>query len=270
MLRMSKPWLLAGGAFSVMHERLMGVDIDWTAFQVESVSAPLRQRALLTWQDRVNTEYRSAQLMNRLLTETLAAGDPFDVHAGIVELITDELRHVALCAGVVKVLGGEVQLPATLEVKQPESFDRMPAGRRALSIAISMLIVNETLSVGYIRDLAERCQTPVIADVLAATLEDESEHDAFGLQYVRQSLSRFPISTLSQWRAVASQSYAQQRTQCEQVVSQLAPEQRQLDAFPDQELVALGLFSPQRQALLCVRNIQSTLMPLLKDLNLAE
>jgi hypothetical protein len=193
--------------------------------------------------------------MNRLLMETLAAGDPFDVHAGIVELITDELRHVALCASVVRALGMQPRLPETLDVKQPDTFLRMPPSQRALSIAISMLIVNETLSVGYIQDLAQRCQGPMIKEVLAATLADESEHDAFGVQYVKQALAQSPAALLPQWRAVASQSYRAQRSWAEGVIAGIPEDKRSLDAFDDNDVIALGLFSQQRQALLFQRNL---------------
>lgn len=267
---MARPFSLAGGAFASMHERLLGDAIDGRALSTAGFDPALLSKAQATWQERVQTEYRSAQLMNRLLMETLAAGDPFDVHAGIVELISDELRHVALCADVVRALGGTPQLPDTLEIKQPDTFLRMPPSHRALSIAISMLIVNETLSVGYIRDLAARCDTPVITDVLAATLADESEHDAFGEQYVKQSLQRFPIATLPQWRAVASQAFAAQRQWAERTVSELPADQRTLDAFPDREPITLGLFSPQRQALVYQQTYTQTLAPLLKSLDLTS
>lgn len=267
---MVRPLSLAGGAFASMHERLRGDAIDGRALSITGFDPALVSKAQATWQERVQTEYRSAQLMNRLLMETLAAGDAFDVHAGIVELITDELRHVALCADVVRALGATPLLPDTLEIKQPDTFLRMPPSHRALSIAISMLIVNETLSVGYIRDLAARCTTPVIKDVLASTLADESEHDAFGEQYVKQSLQRFPIATLPQWRAVAAQAFAAQRQWAERTLAEIPVEQRHLNAFPDDNLVALGLFSPQRQALVFQQNYAQTLQPLLKSLDLAS
>ena len=97
----------------------------------------LTTRALAIWQERVQSEYRSLQLMNQLLADALAAGDPFDAHAAIVELIADELRHVMLCAGVVRALGAEPRLPEPLELRQPPQFLAMPAPARSLSIAIS-------------------------------------------------------------------------------------------------------------------------------------
>jgi hypothetical protein len=161
-------------------------------------------------------------------------------------------------------------LPDATEVKQPETFTRMPPAQRALSIAISMLIVNETLSVGYIRDLASRCTTPVIADVLKATLDDESEHDAFGEQYVRHALSQFPIATLPQWRQLVQQALQPQREAAERALSNVPNEARTLAAHVDTDtaLVALGLFSPIRQALVYEHTLTTTLIPRLRRLDL--
>ncbi|MEZ4463037.1 MAG: hypothetical protein R3F43_00605 [bacterium] len=64
-----------------------------------------RDFAIAVWSDRVQTEYRSVQIMTRFLTEVLGAGDPLDVYAGAVDAIADEVRHTALCAAVVTALG---------------------------------------------------------------------------------------------------------------------------------------------------------------------
>ena len=99
-------------------------------------------QARAIWQERVSTEFRSAQLMNRFLGELLAVGDPRDEWAAVAELVSDELKHVALCSSVVRELGQNPQLPAA----EPQSleFERMPPVRRALSIGIALLVVNET------------------------------------------------------------------------------------------------------------------------------
>lgn len=263
-----KPFVLAGGAFAPMHAALMGEAVAREGLDPTAIAPDLVERARATWQERVHTEYRSAQLMNRFLMETLAAGDPFDIHAGAVELIADELRHVALCAEVVRALGGTPTLPSPLEVNQPEAFQRMSASQRALSIAITMILVNETLSVGYIRDLAARCQGPVVRDVLRATLEDEAEHEGYGESYVRYALARFPIASLGEWRKVATTALDRQQRWADAIVAALPPAQRSLEAHPDEALVPLGLFSNERQALVFQRTFRHELLPLLRSLDL--
>jgi hypothetical protein len=258
----------AGGAFAPMHAQLVGVEIEFAALDPGRCAPELAARARGEWQERVRTEYRSAQLLGRLLLDTLAAGDPFDAHAGIVDMIGDELRHTALCAGVVRALGASPLLPDPLELVQPPQFLQMTPAARALSIAISLLLVNETLSVAYIRDLRERCEQPVIRAVLDATLADESEHDAFGLEYVRLAIERQPQVPLASWRKIAAQALTTQRDRAQAVLRALAPEQRRLEAWPDEREIQLGLFSPARQALVFERAYAERLEPALSGLGL--
>ncbi|HMI90091.1 MAG TPA: hypothetical protein VK509_01955, partial [Polyangiales bacterium] len=177
---------LHGGAFAALHQRLVGVEIDFASLEPSRIPASRLQQARAAWQERVQSEYRSLQTMTRLLGDALAAGDPLDAYAGLVAMIGDELRHVTLCAAVVRALGAEPGLPDPLEVHQPHAFLVMAPAQRALALAISMLVVAETLSVGYLADLQARCRQPALAAVLRATLGDESEHDAFGVEYVRR------------------------------------------------------------------------------------
>jgi hypothetical protein len=218
--------------------------------------------------ERVRTEYRSAQLLGQLLCDTLAAGDPFDVHAAIADAVRDELRHVALCAALVRALGAEPFLPDPIELVQPPQFTAMPASHRALSIAISLLLVNETLSVGYIRDLHARCREPLVHALLEATLHDESEHDAIGVEYVRRSLLGMPESERPAWRTVAAEALRPQRELAQSVLAGVPLDRRDLAAYPDEAEVALGLFSPVRQALVFERTYAQRLEPLLRELDL--
>jgi hypothetical protein len=257
-----------GGAFAPLHRELVGAEIDLGTLATERMPQALLAQARAEWQERVRTEYRSVQMMNRLLGDALAAGDPFDAHAGIVELISDELRHVHLCAAVVRALGATPLLPDPIEVQQPQAFERMQPAQRALAVAIAVLVVNETLSVGFIRDLHARCKQPAIFAVLDATLADESEHDAFGVEYVRRALARQPAAMIAQWRKVADDALRPQRELAAAVLRELAPERRTLAAFPDEREVALGLFSRERQALVFERTYAERLAPCLRELGL--
>jgi hypothetical protein len=259
---------LHGGAFAPLHQQLVGVEIDFAALDPARFAPELVQRARATWQERVRTEYRSAQLLVRLLLDTLAAGDPFDAHAGVLSAVGDELRHVALCAGLVRALGAAPLLPEPLELAQPAAFLAMLPAQRALSIAISLLLVNETLSLGYIRDLHARCEQPAVSAVLAATLADESDHDAFGIAYVDRALAQQGSGALAAWRKVAADALRPQRALAEAALRELSPGQRSLEAWPDEPEVALGLFSRARQALVFEQTYEERLAPALRALRL--
>lgn len=258
----------AGGVFLARHAALMGAPIDFARLDLTRHPPELVTRARATWHQRFTTELRSIQIMNRFVAEVVAAGDPLEVYAGAVELVADEVRHMALCAELVTALGGALTLPEPPEIVEPPAFRDAPAPERALATALSMLAVNETLSVAYITDLRDRCPDPVVYAVLAATVADEAEHEGFGWAYIERALARFPSASLPVWRDIVASALAPSRAFAEPVLARLPPERRTLEAWPDAELVPLGLFSAERQALLYDRCARDTLAPRLRALGL--
>ena len=142
-------------------------------------------------------------------------------------------------------------------------------GERALHTGIAMVLINETLSVAFIGDLAARCQHPAVQHVLNATLADEDGHEAFGLAYVRASLGRFPESTLPAWRGLVTETLSGHRAAAARALADVPADQQTLAAWPDQDRANLGLFSPARQALV-FRAAEARLLATLRDLKLAD
>lgn len=258
----------AGRAFAPLHAELMGSAIDWTGFDIARFAPPLVEQARRVWAERAQTEFRSIQILNRFLSEMLAAGDPIDVYAGAADMIADEIRHANLCAEVCRQLDCPALFPDPIPEPVPSAYSQAPAPDRALSTAIAMLAINETLSVGFITDLAKRCTTPGIRDVLARTIDDESSHDAYGWAYVGASLARYPASTLPDWRHLVQRTLHHHRQAAEAALAAVPLDRRQLSDHPDEAEVALGLFSPARQALVFRTTVERTLEPKLRALNL--
>jgi hypothetical protein len=178
----------AGGIFRAIHDALVACPIDWGGIDRAAYPAPLVARARAAWEYRVETEFRSIQVMTRFLGEVLGAGDPLEVYAGAAAAVADEIRHTALCAGMVEALGGAAALPEPLV---EEERAELLALERALATAVSMLAVSEAVSTALIEDLRDRCRHPTVRAVLAATLADEDTHRDYGWAYVRASLGRF-------------------------------------------------------------------------------
>ncbi len=150
----------------------------------------------------------------------------------------------------------------------PSEFMNASMGERALNTAISMLLVSETFSVGFITDLQQRCEHPVIRSVLDATLADEDDHADYGVSYVRASLKRFPASTRPQWRKLAQEVVQRYRSQADKVLVTVPDARRDLSLWPEPELVALGLHGSERQALVMEQTWRNTLAPQLTSLEL--
>ena len=248
----------------------MGRAVDWTGFAVRDFAPEWVEAARAEWLRRVHTEFRSIQIMTRFLEEVVAAGDPVDVYASAVDAVRDEIRHVALCAEVCARLGVEATLPSPVPEPVPERFRTAPPADRASSTALSMLAINETISVAFIGDLAQRCSTPGIREVLQQTIADEDAHGDFGWDYVTASLSRYPDATLSSWRHLVQTTLAPHLRHAQLTLAELPEEQRHLEAHPDVEEVRLGLFSPARQALIFQRVWETDLRPRLARSNLLE
>jgi hypothetical protein len=265
---MPKPLRHTGGIFKEIHDQLMDCSIDFSSLSAGDFAPDLVDLARAVWQERVQTEFRSIQIMARFVTEVVAAGDPLEVYAGAVDLVADEVRHTALCAALCEALGASVELPDPVEQKVSEGFAQSPAGARSLNTAISMLLINETISVGFIRDLHARCEQPVVRALLAATVEDEEGHEKWGWAYVEKSLQRFPDSTLPDWRKLVTATISPHRESADRIIAEIPSDQRRLDAWPDTAEVALGLFTPQRQALVFEQTYQDRLVPGLSRLRL--
>lgn len=267
---MSHSIRFAGGVFSQFHQELMGTPIDFSTLDLSGFSDTLLQEARDTWQSRVHSEFRSVQIMNQFLSEVLGAGDPLDVYAGAVDLVADEIKHTALCVQVCLALGIVPVFPDHLPHQSSPAYLASPMSERALATAISMVAINETLSVGFVSDLAQRCTTPGIADVLRATVGDEAGHQEFGWSYIRQSLQRFPASTIQTWRQFVYLTLSSHVEQARTILQQIPEHQQHLDVWPDRERAALGLFCPERQALVFLHTYRHELLPRLQSLQLID
>jgi hypothetical protein len=258
----------AGGVFAQIHERAFGPLPDLGSLRTDRFRPELLTRARAAWAHYTKTEFRSIQIMTRFLTEVVGAGDPIDIYAGALDLVQDEVRHTELCSAICSALGGEPVLPDPVPLTDPPTFLAAPMAERALTTAITMLAVNETISTAFIEDLATRCRTPGIRDALASIIEDESTHGDFGWTYVREALRRFSPSTLPHWQTLVQVTLRPHEEGSRRALSALPEDQVNLDAHPEPELADLGLLSAPRQALLYRRARDRDLIPRLRALDL--
>lgn len=255
--------------FRAIHDALVGVDVAWDALDWRDIPDHLLTMVRAHWLYRVETEYRSIQVMTRFMSEVLAAGDPLEVYAGIADAIVDEIRHTALCVGVVERLGVAPQTPDPVALIDPPGFTELVPAQRALGTALSMLAVSETLSVALIEDLRARATHPTIRQVLERTLADEDTHDAFGWAYVEASLARFSGSAHEYARLVVEATIEPHLEECEATLARLDPALHELALHPEPELAAWGIMGDARQALVKLATWKQRIRPRLARLGLA-
>lgn len=265
------PMIRAGGPFAALHAALVGdATIPWGALDLHAIPANLRDVVRDTWAWRAQTEYRSVQVMTRFLGEVLAAGDPLEVQAFALDAIRDEVRHTALCARVVESLGATPALPMPLSEPLDPAFVEMPMAARALVTAISMLLVNETVSVALLQDLAARATHPTIRAVLVATTADEETHADAGWHYVTSSLARFDAAGRAFAAQVAAHAVEGHRGPALARLASLPPELRSLTAHAEPDLAHYGLMSEAREAILTLHTLETAVLPRLMDLGLVS
>lgn len=265
---MTRPIKHERGIFAQLSDEILGPVVDLSDLRLDLHTKERIELARRVWADRVRTEFRSIQIMSRFLTEVLGAGDPVEVYAGASDLITDEVRHVRLCVALCEALGGAPAFPEPIELRDPEPYLKAPMAERACHTAIAMLCVNETLSVAFVEDLRARCGDPAVKRVLDATVEDEEGHQDFGWTYAEKALARFPASTRGDWQHLVQRTLEPHRRAAQPLLDELDASGRGLSDLPEEELAALGLFTPQRQALVFRRCYEETLAPRLRKLGL--
>lgn len=254
--------------FGSMFRARYGEDVDLSDLHPEQYAPERIAYARSVWSERVQTEMRSAQIMGRFVSEVMAAGDPLDVYAGAVDMLDDEIRHVASTSALLRALGGTPLLPEPVEQRESDAYLARPAAERALSTAISMLAIAESLSHHYIEDLGKRCENPAVARVIQQTGADEAEHHAYGWTYLERSLARFAPKDRETWAAITERMITPRRIKTREELSRIEPAMLALDAWPEPELAELGLFSRERQALLTDVALRTVIEPKLTALGL--
>ena len=258
----------AQGVFAQLTESLLGAAVDLSDLDLTRHPPELVAEARGVWEGRFRSEFRSMQIMARFVTEVLGAGDPLEVWGCAADLVQDEVRHARLCVALCEALGARPHLPEPVVLRDPEPFLRAPMAERALHTAITMLAINETISVAYIEDLRARCPEPAVRRVLDQTLADEEGHQAFGWEYVARSLQRFPASTRPEWRSLVAATLLPHEEAAARDLAAIPESARHLSAHPDHHCVGLGLFSAPRQALVFQQVMTQTLAPRLAALEL--
>lgn len=243
-------------------------NIDFTSLDVAALPPELVRQARAVWADRVRTEYQSIQLVARFATEALAAGEPMDVARRIAEAMEEEVRHTELCRAMCAALGGRVPAPAEVAAPLPD-LREVPLDERVLASAISLFLVAEAFSVGYLRDLHERASHPVTRAVLGAITGDEAGHESFGVELCARKLRDLPEAKRAGWRAFTARIVKAHLDRAERSLASVPEPDRRLDRWPEPERATLGLLGEVRLSLLCQRTHRERLAPALAALGLA-
>ena len=132
----------SSGGFRAEHERLLRTalrrgDTDPEAALVGATLVGSYHETTLAiarsaWLERMRREHHSAAVFSSLLPQLMEAEAPLDFKMATLRMSMDELRHAALAAGVVTLLGGEPVLETELATEPLPMHEKCTPVERAL------------------------------------------------------------------------------------------------------------------------------------------
>ncbi len=216
-----------------------------------------------SWLERMRREHHSAAVFSNLLPQLMEAEAPLDFKMVALRMSMDELRHAALAAGVVTLLGGEPALETDLRVAPMPIHEKCTPIERALRNVLFVGALNETIGVAVLTEERHLVKEPVIGAVLTQLIGDEVNHAKLGWLYFAEVWPRFSNEQRERTSAYLPYAFAHLERTLLTPMAQLRfePELRE-------ELSALGLSSPQDLRELFQATVEAAVLPPLDDAGL--
>ncbi|GAB4203266.1 MAG: hypothetical protein OHK0013_17220 [Sandaracinaceae bacterium] len=138
------------------------------------------------WRARALHEHQSSCVFSRLLPQLIEAEASVEYKTVVLRAAMDEIRHASLCMQIVRYLGGEPVLEASLATEPlPEHAGRAPR-ERALRNVIFASCLSETISTSLLAEEREVTTEPRIHRVVEQLSADEILHAKLGWSYLAE------------------------------------------------------------------------------------
>jgi len=163
-------------------ERRADEQVDVAAYE-----APALQAAHRVWRRRAFNEHQSAMVFTGLLPQLVEAEATLDMKTTVLRMAMDELRHGALCAGIVEAMGGDPALHADLEVRPLPEHPGCTPLERAMRNALFIGCLAETVAVAFTAEEREQTSEPLMRRAIEQISADETLHARFGWAFVSEA-----------------------------------------------------------------------------------
>lgn len=142
------------------------------------------ERARLMWLRRMESEHRSTSVFSALCGQLMEAGASLDMESVVLRMAQDELRHAAVCAETVVLMGGDatcrVRVPvAALAVHRDASREEC-----AMRNVVYGCCLSEMINCARFVEAIDTMSDPLSLDVTRQLLSDEALHGQFGFHYL--------------------------------------------------------------------------------------
>ena len=200
-----------------------------------------------------------------VIAATLVAGDlarlgaPPSILAAAARVISDEIRHVGVCATVLERLGAEVvEVPA--EQRRRGVGDDPSIERRTALALVAGFGVGESMSAGCFAAARQACRQPLVHWALTELLRDEARHGTFGIdtgRWLTRTWSDAERQTL--WAGCVAEMESFERRLGGPVLGNEA-------GTPNPEELAVGILTPREACAAAVRAVERWVIPSLTRL----
>jgi len=163
-------------------ERRPDEEVDVASYDPAALGAAHR-----VWRRRAFNEHQSAMVFTGLLPQLVEAEATLDVKTTVLRMAMDELRHGALCAGIVEAMGGEGSLSADLRTRPLPDHPGCTPLERAMRNALFIGCLAETVAVAFTAEEREQTSEPLMRRAIEQISADESLHARFGWAFVTEA-----------------------------------------------------------------------------------
>lgn len=216
------------------------------------------------WRARMVHEHHSAAVFSRLLPQLMAAGADLEFKTTVLRMSMDELRHASLCAGVVRLLGGEPEAETDLETQPLPAHEDATPRVAALRNVMFVGCMSETVSIALLTEERELTREPVIVRVVDQLAADEVLHAKLGWSYLAvtwPALSADERASVDAYLPIAF-GYLEEKMLGAMPVGPDVPDEIRT------ELEALGCLSSHEGRELMYATIETVIAPRMRDFGL--
>jgi len=255
---------------------------DFDAFDASAYPEPLRRRAAWHWMARARAEHGSVlqfSAVNHALTRARA---PVEMLGALARLITDEVRHVELCARTAETFYPEARtdeapvdffawkMPRAPWPDAPRGGQREPLFAWASRAILTACCLGETLSKPMLEAVATVATDPLPRVAAEQILRDEQFHARFGWEALAVLVPRLSEESRGTLQEQLAKSFAGfERTTCGKVrIEDLAESAMAIVPGEEAEEPNLGTLTERQFAMIFYATLEHEIFGALKELGL--
>jgi len=255
---------------------------DFDAFDAGAYPEPLRRRAAWHWMARARAEHGSVLQFSAVTHALTRARAPVELLGALARLITDEVRHVELCARTAEAFYPEARstdlppdffawrMPREPWPDAPKSGERERLFAWASRAILTACCLGETLSKPMLEAVATVATDPLPRVAAEQILRDEQFHARFGWEALAVLVPLLDEKGRKNLQEQLAKSFAGfERTTCGKVrIEDLAGSEMAIVPGEDADEPNLGTLTERQFAMIFYATLEHEIFGALKQLGL--